>query len=169
MAFSQEPQEKVSDVEWRNIPGDKYEVSDTGLIRNRNTGALLKPFISQHGYAHIDLCHDGKRTRHAVHRLVAAAFIPNPDNLGDVNHKNGAKLDNCRTNLEWMTRKDNIRHAYRTGIHKVKLTYEQALEIRERAARGILSNAEIAHFYGVSREAVYQIVSNRTHKPIGAA
>lgn len=91
--------------EFRDIPGYEglYEVSNLGRVRNKKTGRILKPFKNTNGYFRLDLCKNGIRRAAKVHRLVAEAFIPNPQNLPCVNHKDENKINNCLDNLEWCT------------------------------------------------------------------
>lgn len=76
-----------------------YEISESGLVRNKNTGNVIKPRVNPSGY--LDIHIDGMRI--VVHRLVAQTYIPNPDNLPCINHKDENKLNNCIDNLEWCT------------------------------------------------------------------
>ena len=82
------------------------------IKRNRT----LKPHLTPKGYARIQLSRDGVLKSHMVHRLVAQAFIPNPYELPEVNHKNGIKVDNRVENLEWITSAANQEHAYEIGL-----------------------------------------------------
>jgi NUMOD4 motif. len=98
----------------------KYSVSNTGEIRNNETGEILKQ-KDQRGYCFINLTIEYldksiQRRTFSVHRLVALAFISNPDNKPEVNHNNGNKKCNWVGNLEWCTSKENIDHAIHTGI-----------------------------------------------------
>lgn len=82
---------------------DRYEISDQGNIRRINGGRLLstkKPDFL--GYCHVTIIINGKQITKSVHRLVATAFIPNPDSKRQVHHKNGDKTDNRAVNLEWV-------------------------------------------------------------------
>lgn len=91
---------------WKKIEGyEDYEVSLTGQVRK---GAmLLKPYMSNSGYLRIKLNNENGRKAFYVHRLVAMAFIPNPDNLPEINHKDHSKLNNSCFNIEWTTHKSN--------------------------------------------------------------
>ena len=110
---------------WRSVIGYEglYEVSNTGLIRsldrfvgnrNRIKGKILSINIKKNGYCSVALFKYGKMKRYLVHRLVAQAFLPNPDNLPMVNHKNEDKSDNRVDNLEWCTAKYNLNYGTRT-------------------------------------------------------
>ena len=76
----------------------------------------LKPCKDKYGYLHVVLCKDGKGKCYYVHRLIAEAFIPNPEKKPQVNHINGDKTDNRIENLEWVTSSENRQHAYDTGL-----------------------------------------------------
>ena len=108
-------------VEWRPIAGYKglYEISDFGRVRSLNynhTGRtqVLKAGMNTQGYLFVCLYKDGKHKLYTVHRLVAQAFLANPDNMPEVNHIDECKTNNAVSNLEWCTRAYNIN--YGTGI-----------------------------------------------------
>lgn len=106
---------------------NEYLVSDTGdiysLPRKGTFNSIHKMSIqlSYDGYQTVKLCKNGKMKRFSVHRLVAAAFIPNPKKLATVNHKNEIKTDNRVENLEWMSDKDN--RNYGTGIERARKSH----------------------------------------------
>lgn len=105
-------------MSWVPIPkNDKYEITPHGDVRNRKTGRILKGGINNSGYRTIHL---KKYETEFVHRLVAETFIPNdsPSIKKDVNHIDGNKLNNDVTNLEWVSRSDNVRHAYANGLNR---------------------------------------------------
>ena len=118
--------------EWRsliNYPG--YSVSSIGRVKSNarkmwngkgwfiSKERLLKPNLLAKGYYQVDLKFDKKRHLRQVHRLVAEAFLPNPNNLPQINHINGVKNDNRVENLEWCTNSENQIHAYRNGLHRI--------------------------------------------------
>ena len=110
--------------EWRTIQEcENYEVSNTGKVRNKATKRPLKLQHNEYGYVQVIL-HDRKRAyqkMRKVHRLVAIAFLPNPDNLSDVNHIDENKDNNTLQNLEWSSHKDNLNHGTRNERIKTKL------------------------------------------------
>jgi len=106
---------------WKWIKGYylKYKISNTGnvcsFLRHKE-GRRRKLNISKSGYYTIILNNNNLKKEYKVARLVARAFIPNPVNKLQVNHKNGNKLDNNVKNLEWCTPKENVQHAWDTGL-----------------------------------------------------
>ena len=98
--------------EWKAIPGfdGKYLVSNMGRVLNVNNG-LKKPYVTKKGYLKVGLSNGRDHyEKRRVHRLVAEAFLPNPDGLPEVNHKDLNKTNNVVTNLEWVTGEENRRH-----------------------------------------------------------
>lgn len=90
----------------------------------RKTGLVLKPRISKHGYYYVNIYKNNNRKTVKNHRLVAEAFIPNPENKPEVNHKDGDKLNNKISNLEWVTSSENIYHAVHTGLFTEKQIFQ---------------------------------------------
>ena len=117
--------EPVNKMEiWKEIDGynGRYQVSSWGRVRNAETGKIIKPYKNDKGYLKVGLKIPGERIphKHRVNRLVAIAFIDNPDNLPQVNHKDGNKENNSFSNLEWISNKDNQSHATRMRKGELK-------------------------------------------------
>ena len=107
--------------EWKDIPHfNGFQVSNDGRVRNKH-GRILKGSINNNGYQMVHLRTKDKNKLCTVHRLVAEAFIPNPDNLPFVNHKDENKLNNEAENLEWCTSSYNMNYGTcRKRISKTK-------------------------------------------------
>ena len=117
---------------WRDIHGyeGKYQVSNYGRIKSLYTNKLKKATIKNTGYKCVDLYLNGKRENKTIHRLVAMAFIPNPNSYKVINHIDGNKLNNNVNNLEWCTQSYNIKHSYDNNLHIP--TIEKAINSRKR-------------------------------------
>lgn len=103
--------------EWKDISIDRrYKISNLGRIYSAISGKILKT-QSRNRYESCSIAGN----RQSVHRLVALAFLPNPKGFATVNHKNGNKHDNRAANLEWCSQKQNIRHAWDTGLATTKV------------------------------------------------
>lgn len=155
-------------MEWRDCVGfNGYRVSDTGLVKTfkgRNPGAIKSQNNHHQGYKRLQLCVDDIKIGVTVHRLVAAAFIENPEKLKYVNHKNGIKHDNRVENLEWCSSGDNQRHAYRTGLKPkrkplAKINQLIADIIRSRSSE---STTILMTEFGLSRTAINRIKNYTT-------
>lgn len=107
--------QSAAKLEWRIIDEcPVYEVSNTGLVKNIRTGRILK-YGNKKRYYTVALHYNSERKDRYVHRLVAQAFLPNPNNLGYVNHKDHNIHNNNVENLEWCTSSENARHSYENG------------------------------------------------------
>lgn len=98
---------------WKKIEENKnYEISNMGNVR-RITGNIhyMRPYMDDSGYLKVTLYDSGQKQNYSIHRLVANAFIENPDNLPQVNHKNHIRTDNRVDNLEWCDSKYNARYS----------------------------------------------------------
>lgn len=135
---------------WKSIKGYEgmYEISKEGEVRSvpRTThykdgrigihkGRVLKQQNTKKGYLRVDLTKDGVRRSHQIHRLVAEAFIPNPEGKEQVNHRDGCKLNNAVSNLEWNSNEENILHANENGLRGVS---RQPKEVEQYDMQGNL-------------------------------
>jgi len=134
---------------------------------------VLKGSIDKAGYYRIDLRNGPNRTNALLHRLVAKAFIPNPENKPQINHIDGNKTNNRVSNLEWCTHKENMRHGYKNGLIPIKtllknelsiaskLNNSQVIEIKCRLKNGDRVS-DIAKDYPVTRSAIGEIKYGRS-------
>jgi len=114
--------EEEEEEVWRDIAGfeGKYQISNLGRVKSilKTMTKIRKPRIHSSGYWCLNLTVNYKWKSVTIHRLIAIAFIPNPNNYRTVNHIDGNKQNNDISNLEWCTQKENCKHAFRTGLHK---------------------------------------------------
>ena len=137
-------------------------------------GKWLRVFIQHRGYYNYYLQHKNKRRIILAHKLVANAYIPNPLNRKEINHINGNKLDNRVENLEWSTRSENMKHAYKLGLlHKfgkhenhpmAKLNKKQVLQIRESYKSGEYTQRQLAKQFKVNQRLIWSIIHNEIWK-----
>lgn len=176
--------------QWKEIKGNReiYEISNFGNVRtkdregarnNRIKGHNLSQHDNSNGYLRCDINIDGKTKSHLVHRLVAENFIPNPDNKPFVNHLDGNKHNNSVYNLEWCTRSENEKHAWKTGLkHDIatkgelhgmhKLNKEDVKYIRDHHIRngGDMKTGELANNFNINPQTITEIVSERIWRSI---
>lgn len=153
-------------VQWKAVVGweEYYEVNGLGFIKRLN-GPIIGQW-EKRGYYKVKLSNPRKDIY--AHRIVAEAFIPNPDNKPFVNHIDCNPLNNHYTNLEWCTQAENVKHSRALGRypntywkgkrnHRAKLTDDQVRQIRNLANEGI-SQRDIASEIGASRRTVQKIL-----------
>ncbi len=170
---------------WKDIEGYEglYQVSNMGRVRSlldsygnqRKTPKTLKNVRQPSGYFRVCLSKGGIGKRFFIHRLVAQAFIPNPENKPEVNHIVGDKANNTADNLEWNTRSENIQHALKNNLRlsgenckQSKLTVFQVNQIRKEYIFGSrkYGASALAKKYGVTHSSILKIIKNKTYKDI---
>ena len=136
-------------VKLKEVDGfDNYVVSDGGVVFSKNynrTGNRKKLILleDKYGYLYVRLSIKRGVTKHkTVHILVAEAFILNPENKKQVNHKDGNKKNNNAENLEWATAKENVQHSYKNGLQKPNITNAKLNFKIAEIIRGRLENGE---------------------------
>lgn len=163
-----------------------YEISNLGRVKSKSRlvnhfcgGKRLKkekiliPNENRIGYSYVTLCRFDEdvyvQKAKTIHRLVAIAFIPNPENKPEVNHKDGIKTNNNVDNLEWNTSKENIKHAVKnklrvakrgSSVKHSKIKEEDVIFIRSSS----LKLTELASMYGISFQSVSDVKNRRTWK-----
>lgn len=162
---------------WRDIDGYEglYQVSNFGRVKSFwRGGRILKPNLNRCGYLQVTLCCGGKQKHMYVHRLVAQAFVPNPESKCEVNHIDGDKTDNRAENLEWSTAFENMRHAYATGLQSAlqgeehsnaKLANEQVRYVRENPDN--LSGRELARRFNVNPQTISDVQRGKKYRNAG--
>lgn len=185
--------------EWVDIKGfnGKYQVSNTGKVRSlcyKNPRILSTGKTGKYrNYLEVKLYKGGRGTgkNYKVHRLVAEAFLPNPDNKPQVNHIDGNTFNNDVSNLEWATDSENQKHAWDNGLHKptkahqdscreaskvwikkhpngnnCSLTLEEVAEIKMMLADRKLKMTVIADLYNVNYKVIQNIKNGKTYKNV---
>lgn len=166
---------------WRDIEGYEkfYQVSNKGRVKSYHSNKIkiLKPIEMSDGYRRVHMALHKNKKSFPVHRLVARAFIPNPEKKSFVNHKDGNKSNNSVENLEWATKKENSRHAWKNGLCKkkygsenpnAKFTDEQIKFIREnyKAKDENFGAIPLAKKFGVCVETISKIAYGKTYRNV---
>jgi hypothetical protein len=147
--------------------GDNYSISNLGNLRNDKNGRIRKHTKHKSGYLTTTL---SERSTQYVQRLVALAFIPNPENKPFVNHLDGNKQNNIVGNLEWSTPSENIIHANKTGLqthpkgedhHSARLTEKEVIKIKEMLRDGVRGK-DIVKQFSITKQMVYYIKNGRS-------
>ena len=157
------PEVEEEKEEWKVTAQDeRYKVSSEGRISHE--GRILSGSIHKDGYIFVNI----RGKQYAKHRVVAEAFIPNPEGKPFINHIDGNKQNNKVENLEWCTQSENIKHAYCNNLqprglstYTGKFTAEQREKIKEQWDSGQYSQRELGRIYGVSHTCIGSIINDK--------
>jgi hypothetical protein len=172
---------------WKPITGYEYyyEISNLGRVKSLQRKGLRngKPYLKKEkilkpiqmgNYLGVQLAVNKTHEKHYIHRLVAEHFLEKPFSTKEliVNHKNGEKHNNQDNNLEWVTYKENIQHAYENRLnpnfgensHYAKYSDETVKKVRDLFATGKYLQSELAEMFGISRMQIHRIVKNKNRK-----
>lgn len=159
---------------WKQIKNFDYEINEEGIVRRILSKRIKKSFLRKDGYIGIQLYKSKtKPISFQLHRLIAIAFIPNPNNLPFINHKDSNRQNNDISNLEWCTKQENVIHGYISGFASnrgskngfSKLNEQQVLEIRKKKTEG-LTHQQLANLYNVSYGCITGIIQRTNWKHI---
>lgn len=174
-------------IEWRAVTIPPFhtacEISNNGIVRTidridcfgrTRKSRILSVHKTGHGYLQVLISAERKRLYALVHRLVAITFIGDPPHEGwQVNHKNGDKLDNRVENLEWVSKSENRKHAYRLGLSKggeshpkATITEAQAIWVLTDYAKSGMRQCDYAEKLGVPRSTIHALIKGKTWKHI---
>jgi len=173
--------------EWKDIEGYEgfYQISNLGQVKSRGGWCgtakrkekIRSTSLTRDGYVKVRLLYQGKDKTMRVHRLVAEAFVFNPENKDTVNHIDGNKQNNIVSNLEWLDRTEQMFHAYKLGLKtsrvgsqntNAKLADEQVREIRKSYVpySKECGTVALAEKYGVTNRVIGLIVKNKAYKNV---
>lgn len=170
--------------DWRYVSGtnNRYLISNMGRLlalywKGSQQPKIMSPAkCKRKGYLKTVIIRDGKNRNVSIHRLVCNAFLPNPENKPQINHKNYVTDDNRLENLEWCTAKENMKHAYLNGrlkppvctdhvqgsrVGTSKLNEQQVREIRAKFKRRVYTRQMLGDEYGVSPLTIKDVILRR--------
>lgn len=152
-----------------NILGyEMYSVTECGVVVNTRTSKILKPDLNSAGYQRVTMSSNGKTKRMTVHRVVALTYLGDSDLV--VNHKDGNKLNNHYTNLEWVTQSENRKHAFRNGLARRPNSKLSDIMVHRICAsiEGGVKARQIRNWYGVPKHVYDDIRSRRYYTDISS-
>lgn len=155
---------------WKDIKGYEglYKVSNLGRVKNIKFNRFIKPFSAGIGYLQVDLSRGNNRRKVLVHRLVAEAFIPNPENKLEVNHIDEDKTNNKVDNLEWCTRTENVNHGTRNERHSKALSIPIiAINLKTYESKEYYGTSNCAKQLGLHQGHITEVLKGRRNQTGG--
>ena len=146
---------------WKKYKGN-YVVSNLGNIKNIKTNRILKLRKSHRGYLKTNISVNGETETIFIHRIIAQAFIPNPNNLPQVNHKDECKTNNCVDNLEWCTAKYNMNYGTITERRiskRRKIVYQY--DLNDNLINQFKSNREASRILNINSGAISRVCNGK--------
>lgn len=159
---------------WKDVVGfeNYFKVSSLGKVLSKRTNKILKTHVNKSGYEMLSTKIGGRQGKCyclRVHRLVADAFLKNPEEFPEVNHKDGIKINNVPENLEWCDRSINITHAYENRLRVNKRGFEHGQstlskeDVEYIEDNPNLSNRKLAKIIGVSHNTIWKVRNKITY------
>lgn len=149
-----------------------YQIYKNGVVMNHTTGKIISTYISTTGYRFTRLWKNNFTQTFPIHRLLAKAYIPNPENKREVNHIDGNKFNNSLDNLEWATPSENMKNAMKRGVVKCaykkgfnhvgcKLKMEDIIYIREKRKNKEMKLKELAVMFNVTPDHICRVARHK--------
>nr|DAJ02249.1 MAG TPA: homing endonuclease [Caudoviricetes sp.]DAM42420.1 MAG TPA: homing endonuclease [Caudoviricetes sp.] len=149
---------------WKDIKEYEglYQVSNLGRVKRVTTGRILKGSKDRGGYLVVNLSKNNSGSMKKIHRLVAQAFIPNPENKAEINHIDEDKTNNMLSNLDWMTRKENNNHGTRTDrMAKTRSIPIIAINLKTNESTEFYGASECARKLGLHQPSITHVLNGR--------
>lgn len=159
----------MQDEIWKDIIGFEglYQVSNFGNVKSLRNNINLSPALTRKKYYVVKLCYRLSSKSIFIHRLVATAFIANPENKPSVNHINGIKTDNMVENLEWCTNKENTIHAYKIGLKKPCYKSVAQLSLKGEIIKIFNSIKEAGKELNIDASSITKVCLNKQQTAMG--
>lgn len=149
-------------MSWKTIKQNKnYSINENGVVKNNATGIIKKPYKNvKNGYLYVDLWNNNKAKKHAIHRLIAEHFIPNPLNKPTVDHIDGNRTNNAISNLRWATYSEQNSRFNTHGVRSQKVIVTKSESDLKMVFESI---TDVANYFGVCLSSISQMIKKGTY------